>query len=254
MTLLAVSQQQYADYQKGFESKYEDALERHSECLATKDIAKRQWDELQGRVELQSTLASRYRTLLSKHEETQGRLTEAEASRDAANNLVSSLENQIKKLQGNLNDLYQELDEEKANAESRELELQQNIRTCEHVLGISAEEAEDTSRQLADVRDSQEASTIQILSLQSTIGDLESSLKAANHKLEETFTFVKIQEKDFQNKLTIYENLLHIRTRDNEGITKKYEECNVLLPSCQDELVLLKKYIRKLQFQQCKME
>jgi chromosome segregation ATPase len=254
MSLLAESQRQNSECQKGFETKYKDALERHSECLATKAMAKRQWDELQGRVEVQATLASRYRNLLSKQQETHGRLTKAEASRDAAHALLSSLQNQIKEMQGSLNDLSQELNEKTSNYETREMELKQSIQTCENLLEIRTEQVEDTLRQLSDIRASQEVSSIQTSSLQSTISDMEGRLMEATQELEEASTALNIQEKDLQQKVKTYEQLLDMRMGDIDDITKKYEECNESLPSYRDELSLVKNYVQKLQLQQCKME
>jgi DNA repair ATPase RecN len=109
-------------------------------------------------------------------------------------------------------------------------------------------------RQLSDIRASQEVSSIQTSSLQSTISDMEGRLMEATQELEEASTALNIQEKDLQQKVKTYEQLLDMRMGDIDDITKKYEECNESLPSYRDELSLVKNYVQKLQLQQCKME
>jgi hypothetical protein len=83
------------------QEKYSKAVSDHKRCLRD-DSAKQKLHELHDRLDSQTTLAGKHQDLLEKHEATLEKLNEVQRASDASSQTVSSLQEQIKRLQREL--------------------------------------------------------------------------------------------------------------------------------------------------------
>jgi hypothetical protein len=83
------------------QEKYSKAVSDHKRCLQD-DSAKQKLHELHDRLDSQATLAGKHQDLLEKHETTLEKLSEVQRASDASSQTVSSLQEQIKRLQREL--------------------------------------------------------------------------------------------------------------------------------------------------------
>lgn len=83
------------------QEKYLKAVSDYKRCLKD-DSAKQKLHELHDRLDSQTTLAGKHQDLLEKHEATLEKLNEVQRASDASSQTVSSLQEQIKRLQREL--------------------------------------------------------------------------------------------------------------------------------------------------------
>jgi hypothetical protein len=86
---------------EALQEKYSKAVADHKRCLRD-DSAKQKLHDLHDRLDSQTTFAGKHQDLLEKHEATLEKLNEVQRASDASSQTVSSLQEQIKRLQREL--------------------------------------------------------------------------------------------------------------------------------------------------------
>jgi hypothetical protein len=86
---------------ESLQEQYSKAASAHKRCLED-DNSKKKFHELQDRLEAQTKLAGKHQDLLVKHEATLEKLNEVQKAHDSSRQTVSSLNEQIKRLQREL--------------------------------------------------------------------------------------------------------------------------------------------------------
>jgi hypothetical protein len=99
--LLTASNSRQNTSLEALQGKYSKAVADHKRCLRD-DSAKQKLHELHDRLDSQTTLAGKHQDLLEKHEITLNKLNEVQRASDASSQTVSTLQEQIKRLQREL--------------------------------------------------------------------------------------------------------------------------------------------------------
>ena len=91
---ILASESRHNESRQAFQEKYEAAIEGQLQCMSG-SIAKDEMNQMQGRLESQSTLSDRYQSLLDKHEATLGRLSAMQQSNQESGSMIHELRDQL---------------------------------------------------------------------------------------------------------------------------------------------------------------
>lgn len=112
---ILASESRHNESRQAFQEKYEAAIEGQLQCMSG-SIAKDEVNQIQGRLESQSTLADRHQSLLDKHEATLERLSALQQSNHESGSMIHELREQLAVTRTELATTKQKLEAESTDA------------------------------------------------------------------------------------------------------------------------------------------